>query len=329
MFYLQNGHKGEPMDLREALYIVNIDKQNGISNAAKHLGVAQSSLSRCLQNIEQELGEPLFIRTNGNYSPTFIGTQYLSYAEQMLRLQHDWKLECRKIKNQDYGSLTISIPLVHSINIMTEVLPKFHVKFPHILVNLREESKWIDLDEIADKTIDLGIYTTNKTSELLTFETLGRDEILLAVPKGHKIKREAFQVEHCTFPSLEVEQILNTPIIMLTTDQLTGSYMEDYFLETHISPSVAMTTRSHEVALDLINKDLGFTFMPRSYASYYSKSTPIDLYHFHQPSKPLALVAAYRKDEELPESTRYLLDLVHNFVEGITDTWDEKDDFII
>lgn len=316
------------MDLREALYIVTINKQNGISNAAKYLNIAQSSLSRCLQNIEQEIEEPLFIRSNGNYAPTFIGSQYLSYAEQMLRLQRDWNIECQKIKNQDYGSLTISLPLVHSISIMTEVLPKFHEKFPHVMVNLREEAKWIDLDHIVDKTIDLGIYTTNKPSESLTYETLGRDEILLAVPRGHKIKKEAFQLEHCTFPSLELEQILTTPIIMLTTDQLTGSYMEDYFLEKHISPSTAMTTRSHEVALDLINRDFGFSFMPRSYASYYSQTIPLDLYHFHQPEKPLALVAAYRKNEELPDYTRYLLDLVRDFVEGITDTWGADDKIV-
>lgn len=310
------------MDLREALYIVNIHKHNGISSAAKQLQISQSSLSRCLQAIETDLGEPLFIRSGGNYTPTYIGDQCLHYAEQMLSINQEWNTECQKIKNQDYGSITISIPLVHSLSIMTEVLPKFRSRYPHIMVNLREESKWIELDKIVDHTVDVGIYTTNTTSETLTYETLGKDEIVLATPKGHKIRKESFIIDDATFPSLELEQVLDIPIIALTTDQLTGKYMDDFFLSRHISPKEALTTRSHEVALDLTAKNFGFSFLPRSYASYYSKTTPIDLYHFHKPEKPLAVVAAYRSNEELPDYTRYLLDLVKDFVTSITDTWD-------
>lgn len=307
------------MDLREALYIVTIHEHNGISNAAKHLNIAQSSLSRCLQSVEQQIGEPLFIRGNTEYTPTYTGTQFLTYANQLLAVHKEWEIECLRIKNQEYGTLNISIPLVHSLSIMSNILPEFKKRYPHIIVNLKEESKWIDLDLIRNESIDLAIYTSHKIPEGLDYEILGRDEILLATPKGHTISKSSFHVEDRTYPCLELEQVLSKPFVMLTNDQLTGMYMEDYFLEQHISPGVSITTRNHEVALDLTCKNLGFTFIPRSYASNYQNNKPFDLYHFHKPSVDLSLLATYKNKSDLSDYALYFLELVRIFSPTITD----------
>ena len=49
------------MELRVLRYFITIAEEGSISKAAEKLMITQPTLSRQLKNLEQELGEPLFI----------------------------------------------------------------------------------------------------------------------------------------------------------------------------------------------------------------------------------------------------------------------------
>lgn len=50
------------MELRVLRYFITITEEGSISKAAEKLMITQPTLSRQLKDLEQELGEPLFIR---------------------------------------------------------------------------------------------------------------------------------------------------------------------------------------------------------------------------------------------------------------------------
>lgn len=50
------------MELRVLRYFITIAEEGSISKAAEKLMITQLTLSRQLKDLEQELGEPLFIR---------------------------------------------------------------------------------------------------------------------------------------------------------------------------------------------------------------------------------------------------------------------------
>ena len=50
------------MELRVLRYFITIAEEGSISKAAEKLMITQPTLSRQLKDLEQELGEPLFIR---------------------------------------------------------------------------------------------------------------------------------------------------------------------------------------------------------------------------------------------------------------------------
>ncbi len=50
------------MELRVLRYFISIAEEGSISKAAEKLMITQPTLSRQLKDLEQELGEPLFIR---------------------------------------------------------------------------------------------------------------------------------------------------------------------------------------------------------------------------------------------------------------------------
>ena len=58
------------MELRVLQYFLAVTKAKSISGAARLLHLSQPTLSRQLQELEQELGKTLFIRSNRNITLT-------------------------------------------------------------------------------------------------------------------------------------------------------------------------------------------------------------------------------------------------------------------
>lgn len=296
------------MDLREALYIVNIYKQNGISNASKNLNISQSSLSRCLQGIEDSIGEPLFIRSSGQYTPTYIGEQYLNYASQLLSVEEQWNNSLSKHKNPEYGSVTLSIPSIYSTCIMPDVLQKFYAVYPFINLDIIETNHISATDTLdCDINISMDVPSDLDHSENI----LAYDEVILCTPRSCNLKDKSFQVDGSYLPSIGIEQILECRFIMMK-DYFISNYVESHLDTLHITPSIATTTTSYNTALKLVESNFGLTFLPYSVATCAPHNKNLNLYHFQNQRKSLALSVSLANSDSSTEYVEYLLELIRD-----------------
>lgn len=72
------------MTLQQLRYIVTIVQWGSISEAAKQLYITQPSLSNAVRDLEQEFGISIFNRTSRGISLSQDGSEFLSYARQVL-----------------------------------------------------------------------------------------------------------------------------------------------------------------------------------------------------------------------------------------------------
>ena len=72
------------MEFREILYVKTIADFGNLTKAAKHLHIAQPSLSQSLKNIETSLGVPLFTRTKRGMVLTEYGVNFINDASPIL-----------------------------------------------------------------------------------------------------------------------------------------------------------------------------------------------------------------------------------------------------
>ncbi len=72
------------MTLQQLIYVINIANTGSLSKTAENLYIAQPSLSKSLKELENELGFELFSRSNRGLSITSKGTEFLSYAKQIV-----------------------------------------------------------------------------------------------------------------------------------------------------------------------------------------------------------------------------------------------------
>jgi DNA-binding transcriptional LysR family regulator len=76
--------KGASMTLQQLRYIITIVNCGSISEAAKQLYITQPSLSNAVKELELEYGVSIFNRTSKGITLSSDGSEFLSYARQIL-----------------------------------------------------------------------------------------------------------------------------------------------------------------------------------------------------------------------------------------------------
>lgn len=75
------------MELRVLKYFTVVASEGSITKAAERLFITQSTLSRQIAELEEEVGSPLLVRTNRSVSLTAAGELLLRRAEEMIALE--------------------------------------------------------------------------------------------------------------------------------------------------------------------------------------------------------------------------------------------------
>ena len=73
------------MNMKHIQYMVEIERVRSISQAAENLYIGQPNLSRILREVEEDIGFPIFLRTNHGVVPTDRGATFLQHARNILR----------------------------------------------------------------------------------------------------------------------------------------------------------------------------------------------------------------------------------------------------
>ncbi|MEI7488459.1 MAG: LysR family transcriptional regulator [Chryseobacterium sp.] len=104
------------MELRQIRYFLKAKELLNFMEAANHLYISQSTLSQQINQLEDELGIPLFNRIGKRIALTEAGAVFSEYAEKSLLKSHEGFLALRDLKDLKTGELTIGGYLWNAFN---------------------------------------------------------------------------------------------------------------------------------------------------------------------------------------------------------------------
>ena len=95
------------MEFRQLKYFVAVAEELHFGRAANRVGIAQPALSQQIQQLEQDLGRKLFVRTKRSVSLTDAGKFFLNQA-RLLITQADYAVDItRQAFSGVFGELVI------------------------------------------------------------------------------------------------------------------------------------------------------------------------------------------------------------------------------
>lgn len=274
---------------------LNVAKFLNFTEAANHLFIAQSSLSRNISNLEDELGMKLFFRTKKYVRLTPAGAVLY---EEFSSLMDQGKAAIEKARMAGLGQEgSISLGVIESQrseNFLPSVLNALRERYPNIKLsvfrgNFKElrqalfEGK-IDISLTMD--FDLPGYPAEET----VFQPFFHSSARCVLPKSNPLAKKEY---------IHLEELKNVPLIAINPEISFGAYNNAVELcKIHgFTPKDIHLSNSTQDTLLMIESGLGFSILDEnciSSANQAVQSIPV------LRSDPLVLVAIWRKENFNP-----------------------------
>ena len=123
------------MHLNQIASFIAVSKTLNFTGAARQLGVPQSTISRQIGDLEAQLGVRLFYRTKRDVQLTDEGRIFLPYAQEIADAASKGTYAVKQIHEGKAGRLSIAV-VGASQQYLSEVLSRFHSKYPDIVVDI-------------------------------------------------------------------------------------------------------------------------------------------------------------------------------------------------
>jgi len=231
------------MTLQQFRYIVEISKHNSISKAASALYVTQPSISKAIQEIENDLSITVLDRTNKGVVFTKEGTELLFYAKMILEQTESVAYHFNKQKTTNLTKFSISSQHYgFAIEAVANLMNHFAERKYELTI--REGKTTEVIDDVCSSRSILGILSLTDLNKGL-FERYFISNSLVFTHLTSLRQHVFLRKEHplANFKSITLEQLNDYPYLTYQQDDMLLHFAEEAINVDNISKLVYLKDR--------------------------------------------------------------------------------------
>lgn len=194
------------MDITSLRRFMFVASEGNISRAAKSLGLSQSTLSRQVMDLEEELGVTLLLRGNRQVTLTEEGTYLLSKAQEIISLSDKTKSDLQNLGSLVNGEIYIGIGETAGISFVADKIIDLKKQFNHLTFHLYSGNELDTMHKLENGLIDFGI--VRKPMNLSAYQSIAipvKDEWGALFNRKHPLANEE---------TVNREQLMGEPLIL-------------------------------------------------------------------------------------------------------------------
>lgn len=283
------------MRLLQLRYFSMVAKTENVSQAARILHTSQPSLSRALNELENELGIKLFVRNGHSLKLNENGLIFKNYIDSALNLIDNSTNEIKRIseahKNQVVLGFETSSPLIPGI------IHYLKSEIPDINISLIQNG--LENDDLIHYDFEFSTHKINgNINDLLMTE-----EIMVAVNQDNSLDRKK---------SIDIDSIQNHPVILTTPSPLRTT-IESFFQNHNIFLNPSFITGDRYTIKGLISEDIGISFIPVSSWFGNMNSEKIKFLHLSPDKLKRNIYLSYPTGNEKNEFFKRVMNLIKDY----------------
>lgn len=175
------------IDSRRLLYFYHVAKAGRFTAAEAVLDVAQSAMSRQIQQLETDLGTQLLERTGHGVRLTPQGQILYRQAETILQTMAATVDELEEARHRPLGSVSVAAPPSFMATYMADVISQFAVALPGVRFRALEASTGAVYDLLASNEVDAAVVLQVGNTARLQVRELAREPLVLIARADHPI----------------------------------------------------------------------------------------------------------------------------------------------
>lgn len=288
------------MTITQLSTFLKITETNSFSAAAASLGYAQSTVTTQIKQLEDELGCVLFERLGKTISVTASGERLIAYAEKMLQLERDIRLDVTDEENPA-GVLKLGVSESLCISRFPRILMEYNKNNPKTEIRIQFVTHENIPELLQRGELDM-VYTLNPLMENESIRILNR-------------KREELgfyvSAEHPMAGKIIREEDLKDVPLLLTGHNCNFRHMLISDLEKKgISPKIVLETSSKEILKQFAAGGFGVAFIPDITAETEVKNGKLKRIAWKGADFPVFSQVLIHKDKHLNKAINGLAEMI-------------------
>jgi DNA-binding transcriptional LysR family regulator len=297
--------KDDRLDLKRLRYFCVIVEQGSISKAAQVLCMAQPPLSKRLQELEEEIGTGLIVRSGRRLEPTEAGQFLYQRACDILRTVEDTKHQTVAVAHLERRVLKIGLSYLFTRRFFP-MLQELYRRNPRaeISISVGDSSHLEEL--LQNGRVDVALIqrpANPEGFELIDFPTIG----LKALVSTSLMAPDATR-------ALTLQEIGHFPLILMRRLDGRGTFeaILDHLRKAGVHPNVKMHVSEPSIAVDMLEAGTeAVVFLPASEA-VASRSGKFSAFEIAPNPLVFTPVAAkLSSSPDLPEVHEIISDYIH------------------
>jgi len=256
-------------------YIIAVEKFKNFVKAAKSCGVSQPSLSMQIQKLEQELGTTIFDRSKNPITTTDIGKKILKQAKITLKQKEMIGEIILADKTELSGELRIAIIPTISTYLIPLFLKIVQKNFPNMQLNIEEQTTEQILENLNQDKIDGGILATPLYRDNLIERHLYYEEFFVYVNDQHPL--------HLKKDITSKEMTNYAPWILTEGHCFRNQTLDLCNYKQRTNQNIHFESGSFETLIRIVDKEGGFTIIPRMALEFLTTSQKKNIRNFKTP----------------------------------------------
>lgn len=290
------------MDIQHIRYYVTIVKHESFSKAAEKLFVTQPILTRCVKNLEEELGTLLILRSTKRFILTDAGQILYQYGQKLLQQHEDLYRRIADVTDCHVGEISISCPGVLLDMYFPELVNQFRQQNPGIHIHIRERGSRPVAEDLRDGLADIGLVMLPlEDQQDLHVLPIVSDEVHVLVPRSHRLAGQE---------QVNLHQLRDLDIITYNRNSTLYHSFLQLCRENDFVPNIVFQSMMPNFILDTIACGTCVGVLPAPLLRQFHRedlvSTPL------LPRFPWEIAVIYKKDLYLSHAARRFIGFICN-----------------
>jgi DNA-binding transcriptional LysR family regulator len=241
------------MDLRQLEILQAIAETGSFTACGRKLRVSQSAISRQILLLEEELGEPLFLRVGRKVRMTPAAESLVQLGQRVFQDVRETVGAITDRTRELRGTLRLSGGMTVCLYVFPPLLTHLKRVHPQLDIRLTVATADRSVQEIRGGRVDAGLLTLPiEESDLVTVPVM-REELLVVMPPGHSLAKRRRVV---------AKDLADQPFVLFEIGSATRRVIDRFFAAEEIEPPIVMDTENVEIIKAMVKTGLGIGIVP-------------------------------------------------------------------
>lgn len=236
-------------------YFLEVARSGSVRLAGDHLNVAASAVSRQVQNLEIEVGMPLFERRPRGMVLTPAGEIYARYARSLTLEQDRVVSEIEELRGLKRGLVRIYSVEGVIADVVTESIAHFRQLHPGVRFRLNASGTDDVVAAVREGLADIGVSFNAQPDEAVHFVRRFDDPVVAVVRPGHELMRRA---------RVPLRELAKLPVALPEVGFGIRRLVDEACRRLDVSLTPALETNSIEALRGFARTGAGVSILPRT-----------------------------------------------------------------